>query len=66
MAKGEVVFTTNIDTSALTAELLGKSAAEVKRAIFKLPGLDKAHVSLWPFWVKKVPGDEGRVRVEVE
>lgn len=65
-AQGEVVFTTDINTSTLTAQLLGKSAAEVKQAILKLPGLDKAHVSLWPFWVKKVPGDEGKVKIEVE
>ncbi|MDP2704610.1 MAG: hypothetical protein Q8P01_05390 [bacterium] len=66
MVNGEVVFTTDINTSTLTAQLLGKSAAEVKQAILKLPGLDNAHVSLWSFWVKKVPGDEGKVKIEVE
>ncbi|MAF79769.1 hypothetical protein CL629_01685 [bacterium] len=64
--EGEAVFIADIDSSGLTAELLGKSSEDVKKEIFKLPGLDRARVSLWPFWVKKVPGKEGKVTIEVE
>ncbi|MEK7479555.1 MAG: hypothetical protein AAB634_03430 [Patescibacteria group bacterium] len=65
-AKGEVVFTARVDSSKLTGELLGKTSDEVKKSIFKLPGLDKAHVSLWPFWVNKVPKNAKKVEIIVE
>ena len=65
-AEGEVVFIADVNTGNLTASLLGKSSEEVKKAIFKLPGLDRARVSLWPFWVKKVPKNEKKVEIKVE
>ncbi len=65
-AKGEVVFTAHLEPSSLTAELRGKTSEEVKKAIFKLPGLDRANVSLWPFWVNKVPKNPKKVEIIVK
>lgn len=63
--KGNAIFESDINTDVLKSELLGKSEEQVKEAVFKLPGLDKARVSLWPFWVKKVPQDIKKVEVKV-
>ncbi|MDP3724983.1 MAG: hypothetical protein Q8R20_00750 [Nanoarchaeota archaeon] len=64
--KGEVVFRARVDPQTLTGTLLGKSSEEVKKVIFGLPGLDRARVSLWPFWVNKVPQNEKKVKIVVE
>jgi len=65
-AKGEVVFTAHLDSASLIGSLAGKSSLEVKKEIFQLPGLDRAQVSLWPFWVNKVPKNEKKVKIVVE
>ena len=39
---------------------------ELKAIIFSSDGLDKADVSLWPFWVRTVPQDIERVKVELQ
>lgn len=64
VAKGSVVFEADVKASGLTAEILGKSNSEARTELYKLPGLDKANVDLWPFWVTRVPKDEKKVNVK--
>jgi hypothetical protein len=55
-----------IDTEKLRSEIMGQTEVELKKIIFSLPGLDTANVSLWPFWVKKVPNKLNRINITVD
>lgn len=39
----------------LKQKMIGRSEAELRASLFALPGLASVKVSLWPFWVKRVP-----------
>lgn len=54
-----------IDLTSFKKQIVGASEKDLKRFIFSISGLASAKISLWPFWVKKVP-DADRVRVTVE
>ena len=63
---GSIVFTSDIKEKDLTAELLGKDENALKSFVFTLPGLEKAKISLWPFWVKKVPAQLKKIEVIIK
>lgn len=56
----------NIDAEALKARFLGKSEAELKSLIGAIGEVDSAVISLWPFWVTKVPNNLAKVTVSVD
>jgi len=39
---------------------------ELKTIIFSIPGVERATVSFWPFWVKSVPDNVNKINVAVE
>ena len=51
---------------AVDLKSIGKSDVDLRKAIFSLPGLDTANVSLWPFWVKKVPEKLNRINIVID
>jgi hypothetical protein len=65
-ARGTAVFVAELDTEALGPELIGEDEEAVKQIVFALPGLMRAHVSLWPFWVRRVPNDLKKIKIVVE
>lgn len=62
----KAVLAKRIDSEALKAKIAGKSESELKTAVFGLPGLKSANISLWPFWVKRVPEDLNKIEIIVE
>lgn len=72
--KGQISFAVNfkgifeepIDVDNFTQKILGKSAEDLKAIISSFSNIDKTTVSFWPFWVKSVPDDLGRIKVGVE
>lgn len=60
---GAVVFESDIDQKSLADQIRGRGQEELKALIFALPGLEKANVSLWPFWVKRVPENTEKVHL---
>lgn len=70
---GKIIFSLNIrakiysdiDLSALRQALGGKSLEEARVYLENYPQINKSSVSLWPFWVKKVPQKEDRVKIEL-
>ena len=60
------VFWQPIDGDKIKASITDKTEKELKTAVFALPGVEKATVSLWPFWVKRVPDNFNRIKVEVD
>ncbi len=60
------IFWRPIDGESLKNSILNKKENELKMAIFSLTGVEKATVSFWPFWVKTVPKNIKRVKIEIE
>lgn len=54
-----------VDLPALKRAIAGKREDELKRILFRTPGLASARVSLWPFWVRTVPDPE-RIELKLE
>ena len=55
-----------IDTDELKRNLIGKSEKDIKAVIFGVSGLEGAKVSLWPFWVRRVPRDVNKIKLIVD
>jgi hypothetical protein len=55
LAVGSIQFESDIDFEGLRKNLLGVDEKTLRVRIFTLPGLERATISLWPFWVKRVP-----------
>ncbi len=61
--EGEVVFEPDLDVEKLKQEFAGQNEEELRKTVFFLSGLERANISLWPFWVNKVPGDPDKVKI---
>lgn len=55
-----------IDIQSFKTAIIKKNESDLKIAVFALPGIERATVSFWPFWVKKVPNDLGKIKIEIE
>jgi hypothetical protein len=60
---GTLVYEPKIDFDAFKNEILGVDSESLKTAVFALPGLQKANISFWPFWVNSVPTRLSRVNL---
>lgn len=65
-AEGEGIFTEPFDVDAFRAAMAGKGEAELKAAVFAIPGVEEATVSLSPFFVRSVPQNPEKIEVTVE
>jgi hypothetical protein len=63
---GTVVYEPKIDFDVFKKSIAGLDSDSLKMVIFALPGLQKANISFWPFWVNSVPNRESRVNMVVE
>ena len=55
-----------VDIESLKNRSAGRPENDLRAIIFALPGVESATVSLWPFWVGKVPVDLDKIRVTVD
>jgi len=60
------VIVRTVDVSDLRGKVMGKSELELKSFLLSLPGLERARIALWPFWVRHVPKIESKVRITIE
>lgn len=60
------IFWQKINIESFKNSVLNKKENELKVAVFSLPGVEKAIVSFWPFWVKSVPDKTNRIKVMME
>ncbi|MBI4095034.1 MAG: hypothetical protein HY435_02480 [Candidatus Liptonbacteria bacterium] len=63
-AEGTLV--TALDTEKLARDFAGKGVHEIRRLLLGIPGLEGAHVSLWPSWARRAPGNADRITIVVE
>jgi len=60
------VFEEPLNIESFKQQVLNKNEKELKNLVSNLPNIQKVTVSFWPFWVKKIPNDLKRVKIEVE
>lgn len=73
-SKGEAKLTFNvqkkaasdIDIAVLKNELAGKNEVEVRKYFTGHSEIQKANFSFWPFWVKRIPKRESRIKVIIK
>ncbi|OGM97724.1 MAG: hypothetical protein A2735_01130 [Candidatus Yanofskybacteria bacterium RIFCSPHIGHO2_01_FULL_41_21] len=56
---------TKIDSEKIISELLGKNDTDMKAYLGAISGISSANVSLSPFWVRSIPNNKDKVRVDV-
>ena len=52
-----------IDSDKIASDSRGKMVGEVRQAVQSIQGVEKVDVELSPFWITRVPGDTGRIKV---
>ena len=60
------VFWKPVNVDEFKRNVMGRKEDDLKSYIFSSTSIDKADVALWPFWVRTVPNDSERVKVEVK
>ena len=60
------IFEEPFDIESFKQKALNKNEKELKTLVSTLPNIQKVTISFWPFWVKRVPDDLKRVKIEVE
>lgn len=70
---GKIILSLNIDSdfysiidfSSLRQALSNKSLDEAKICLEGYDEIERSSVSLWPFWVKKVPENQDKINIEL-
>lgn len=62
-ASEETAFT--LDNEDMKTKLKGKSEGEVRKFLSDLPKVQSANITLWPFWVRKIPDNTGRIDIDI-
>ena len=55
-----------IDIQSIKENLVGQNEVEVRSYLADQSGIERARVSFWPFWVKKIPNQEKKIKVNIE
>jgi hypothetical protein len=55
-----------IDVTDLKSRIMNKSEADLRPLILSIPGLESARISLWPFWVNRVPRNPNKIKIAIE
>ncbi|MFH1460834.1 MAG: hypothetical protein ABIF84_00190 [Patescibacteria group bacterium] len=55
-----------IDIESLKEELAGMNEVEVRKYLANQPEIERARVSFWPFWVKKIPSQTKKIQITIE
>ncbi|MEK7635996.1 MAG: hypothetical protein AAB405_02815 [Patescibacteria group bacterium] len=54
-----------INIEAFKNSVINKKESDLKVYVFSIPGVEKATISLWPRWVRKVPNLVDKIKVEI-
>jgi hypothetical protein len=54
-----------IDVQTLKKDLAGLKEIEVRKYLANRMEIERAKVTFWPFWVKRIPSQEKRIKIEV-
>ncbi len=54
-----------IDVNKLKEDLAGLGEIEVREYLSHCPEIQKSKITLWPFWVKKIPRQNDKINIEI-
>lgn len=54
-----------IDTDKIKNELIGKDEEEIKSYLRDIEGIESAKVTLYPFWVRKIPAKPDKIQINL-
>jgi len=54
-----------IDQQKIITDLLGKNDADMRAYLGTISGITSAHVNLSPFWVRSIPKNQNKVKIEI-
>jgi hypothetical protein len=63
---GRVIFAPPFDSDSFKREIVGFSGDELRLRAYSMPGLERARIIFWPFWVYSVPTRENRINIILE
>lgn len=55
-----------IESDKLKDQLAGKNPEEAKYLLERQAGINLVKVNLWPFWVKKIPSSESKIKIKID
>lgn len=55
-----------VDIEEIRRGLLGKSEVEVRQYLSSRLEIESAKLIFWPFWVKKIPSKESKIKITIE
>ncbi|MDP3956465.1 MAG: hypothetical protein Q8P97_00530 [bacterium] len=59
-------FVRKVDINDLRGQVAGKNENDLKALILSDLRIESAKIALWPFWVKKVPGNQAKITISAE
>ncbi|MEK7611832.1 MAG: hypothetical protein AAB407_00580 [Patescibacteria group bacterium] len=62
----KVMLAKTVDETVLKGKIAGKSGADIRAIVFSFPGLERAQISFWPFWVQSVPDNTEKITVTLD
>lgn len=73
-ANGKATFSCQIEADAawklnedeIKNNLAGKNEIDVRKYLSSLTEIETARVVFWPFWVKKIPVDKGKIKIIIQ
>lgn len=66
VGRGKGVFRAKVVTQDLSRSLAGKSEPEIRELLATNPAIERAEVTLWPFWIRTAPKNPNRISVNVD
>ena len=64
--KFDAAISRTIDIEGLKDKVKGMVESDLRSLISALPEVKSAEISLWPFWVSRVPGAISRIKITVD
>ena len=55
-----------VDIKKIRQALAGKKEVEVRRYLSSRDEIESAKIIFWPFWVKKIPANENKIKITLE
>ncbi len=56
----------NVNVEKIRLALAGKNEIEVRQYLTSQPEIESARVIFWPFWVKKIPSKEDKIKITLD
>ena len=65
-AKIKINLARKIDLQSLKEKIKGEKEENLKNFLSSLDEIEKAKITFWPFWIKKVPKNPQRIFIEIK